>query len=266
MVIAAYAAAGKTTFAQRVEGAIDLVSMPHSWCLPPSDGKSGEFEAEKGARYLLRDPRYPSNYILEILKAEQEYPYVLIPTNAGIIERLREKYSRQVLLCYPTKEQKEDYRARFLARGNSEEFLKLFIDDWEYFLTPFWDREVSGIHLPLRPGEYLTDVKGRIDQAAEELSTAPVPQDLIEELTKKQSQERDSFALYLSGNYESMIYRIHDIEDPEERAFLYRITRMAYEKTDQMPYAMPRKIFENHASGLFWTDDREETLRFIEER
>lgn len=150
MTIAAYAAAGKSTFAQRVEGAIDLVSMPHSWCLPPSDRRSGEFEAEKGAR-------------------------------------------------------------------------------------PFWDREVPGIHLPLRPGEYLMDAKERIDQAVEELITAPVPQDVLEELMKKQTQERDTFALYLSGNCESMIYRIQDIEDPEERAFLYHITRMAYEKTDQRP-------------------------------
>lgn len=90
MIIAAYTGAGKSTFAKRAEGAVDLATMPRRWFLSPSDGKDGAHEGEKSARYFLRDPRYPNNCILDVLRVEQEYPYVLIPTNARTIGRLWE--------------------------------------------------------------------------------------------------------------------------------------------------------------------------------
>ncbi|MDE6456038.1 MAG: hypothetical protein K2L38_09085 [Dysosmobacter sp.] len=71
----------------------------------------------KRARYLLRDPRYPNNCILDVLRVEQEYPYVLIPTNARTIGCLWEEYDRRVVLCYPTEDQKETYRTRFRVKG-----------------------------------------------------------------------------------------------------------------------------------------------------
>lgn len=39
MIIAAYAGAGKSTFAARFENAVDVVSMPRSCILPPKNRK-----------------------------------------------------------------------------------------------------------------------------------------------------------------------------------------------------------------------------------
>lgn len=83
---------------------------------------------------VLTDPLYPENYIIDILRAEQEHDYVLILTDMEVIRRLREEYGRKVVLCYPADELKDEYRERFIARGNSEEFLNLFIGGG----TAFW--------------------------------------------------------------------------------------------------------------------------------
>lgn len=48
MIIAAYVATGKSTFAAQTEGAIDLPCMPYKWILPPVDKVYPELEGEKG--------------------------------------------------------------------------------------------------------------------------------------------------------------------------------------------------------------------------
>lgn len=264
MIITSYAGAGKTFFANHAENAVDLVTMPHSWILPPPGKNPGEHESEKGARYLLRDPRYPDNYILEILKAEREYRYVLIPTNAGILRQLRETYGRNAILCYPTPEQKSDYRERFLARGNSSDFLDIFIDNFEEFLSPFWNREVPGYHLPLLPGEFLLDKKETIDRITSEDTSELISDSVIEKLTKEQVRGRGGFVLYLSGDCESLLYCIQNIDCAEERSFLYRIGRKVYDETEIIPLVVPRRYFEEICFRFLWTDDKSKVYRFVE--
>ncbi len=266
MIIAAYAGAGKSAFARQVEGAVDLVSMPYSWVLPPEKGTKQECEAEKAAPYLLRNLQYPYNYLLEILKAERECEYVLIPTATGVIRMLNEM-GRIVVLCYPTGEQKEDYRQRFLERGNSQDFLDVFIDCWEDFLGPYWNREVEGIHVPLEKGQFLTDAKTAIDAAAGQIPISPVEKALVDELRKK-TEERRCGALCLRGEPQTCFYMFQDIQDPEERQFLYDIGRMVYELDLCTPMICDEKltrILLESPSKKFCTVDRAEVRRFVEE-
>lgn len=267
MIIAAYAGAGKSTFAQQVGGAFDLASMPYSRILPPEQGKKRECEAEKAAPYLLPNPQYPYNYVLDILKAEREYEYVLIPTSASVIRMLNEM-GRTVVLCYPTREQKEDYRKRFLERGNSQDFLDVFIDCWEDFLSPFWTREREGIHIPLEKGQFLTDVKAAIDEAAARASMPPAEDALLDGLREK-VEERRHGALCVRGMTQSCVYRIRDIQDPEERQFLYEIGRTAYESDLCRPEIwdeeMIRLLLDPPRPGRFRTDDRSAVRQFLEE-
>ena len=79
MIIAGFSGTGKSTFAARIENAVDLTSMPFSRILPTDD--SGEPEAEKAAPWLLNDPLYPDNYVAAVLRAEGRYDYVIIPTS-----------------------------------------------------------------------------------------------------------------------------------------------------------------------------------------
>ena len=75
-------------------------TMPYSRSLPPDDGTDRNYEEEKAAPYLLENPQYPYNYLLEVLKAEREYDYILIPTNEVVIQALN-RMQRSVVFCYP---------------------------------------------------------------------------------------------------------------------------------------------------------------------
>jgi len=266
MIIAGYAGAGKSTFARQVEGAVDLLSMPYSRVLPLEKGTKWECEAEKTVPYLLSNPQYPYNYLLEILKAERDYDYVLIPTATGVIRMLNEM-GRTVVLCYPTKEQKEDYRQRFLERGNSRDFLDVFIDCWEDFLGPYWNREVEGSHIPLERGQFLTDVKAAIDEAAGQIFASPVEEALADDLRKK-AEKRRCGALCLRGVPQTCFYMFQDIQDPEERRFLYDIGRMGYELDLCTPLICDEEmthILLGSPSKKFCTSDRAVARQFLEE-
>ena len=75
MLIAAYAGCGKSTAAQQLgSDVVDLLSMPYRWLLPYkglSLRSAAELEREKGGLHHVGAPRFPQNYILEILRAEQ---------------------------------------------------------------------------------------------------------------------------------------------------------------------------------------------------
>lgn len=228
MIIAAYAGTGKTTFAARTPGAVDLASMPFCWLLPLQETAPGEQEGEKGALYHVRDPRFPDNYVAAILKAEQENDIVLIPTNIQVVQRL-EEYGRKVILCYPGDECREEYRTRFLGRGNSEEFLSLFIDDWNQFLGPVRDYS-DGIHIVLKPGEYLTDYAARFETERRNASSQPVSEELIQALAEQTAAVRTGWGLYLFGWDARCFYPIPDLDDRAEREFLYRVGRLAYDR------------------------------------
>ena len=267
MIVAAYAGAGKTFFAHQVARAIDLDTMPFSQILPPDDGTNRNYEEEKAAPYHLENPQYPYNYLLEVLKAEREYDYVLIPTNAVVIQALN-KMQRSVVLCYPTQEQKEDYRERFLARGNSVDFLEVFVENWEGFLSPFWNQKLGGIHIPLQKGQFLIDAKATIDETALRNQVLPVQESFLEYL-EKETQKQRCAKLYLQGLYQNCVYQIRDIEDSEERQFLYEIGRMVYEVQLTVPRVFDEetwKIIETTPRrAIFHTADRSAVLQFWEE-
>lgn len=98
MLIAAYAGCGKSTAAQQLgPDVVDLPSMPYRWLLPCKDlslCSGAELEREKGALHHIGDPRFPQNYILELLRAEQSGKTVLLPTIVSGIDALVEQYGR----------------------------------------------------------------------------------------------------------------------------------------------------------------------------
>ena len=132
MIIAGYAGVGKNYFSENTENAIEISSMPFRWILTNNIDKSAkELEKEKGAFYHLANPLFPMNYVFEVLKAESSCKYVVIPTVEWVLEVLQEEYNRDCILVYPEESLKEEYRQRYIARGNSDSFMRLFVDGWE---------------------------------------------------------------------------------------------------------------------------------------
>ena len=258
MIIAAYAGTGKTTFAKKESSAVDLPSMPYSWILPESgDRNENELEGEKGAFYHLRNPLFPDNYIVEILKAERTNDYVLIPTSNEVVRRLQEEYGRKVLLCYPTDDLKAEYRERFLQRGNSESFLELFVECWDGFLGPIKENK-DGVHIPLGSGIYLTDLKDRFDIERTNDRTAPVSMERITEMEQQLRAQEKELALYIAGDLGSCIYSIPNLAESEEKWFLYQIGRKIYGAADLLPTVLPSKMLKKGNSDRhFWTNNKE---------
>lgn len=266
MIIAAYAGTGKSTFAQRIEGAADLPIMPCKWILPPTGKIGAELEGEKGALHRLADPRSPYNYLAEVLKAERVSRFVLIPTDLTIIRHLREDHGRKVVLCYPGEDCREEYRARFVARGNSESFLELFIDGWDGFLEPVRDYS-QGVHIVMGPGEYLTDLLPWLEKERRADTTEPVDDGTIREIEETAAELGRDLVLYLPGDDEVWFYPIQDLDAPVERKFLDRLGRAAFEHTPGLaPFLTPKEMFPPEALAATTTEDRRALLSFVEDR
>lgn len=263
MIIAAYAGTGKSTFAQRVEGTADLHIMPYKWILPPAEKRGAELEAGKGALHHLHDPLFPYNFLAEILRAERVSRFVLIPTDLAVIRCLREEYGRKVLLCYPDGNCREEYRARFLARGNSATFLKLFVDGWDRFLEPVQNYE-GGIHIVMESDMYLTDLLWRFEEERRADLSGSVEIETIRAIEEDLADRKKDLVLYLSGDDEYCFYPIRDLDAPEERKFLDQIGQMIFESvSDLVPLVMPKDLSKAVSLEAFSTEDREVVTAFV---
>lgn len=76
---------------------------------------------------------WPFNYIDEIILRLPQYRYVVIPSDSMGCSMLREEQI-PYYLCYPQRSLKEEYRKRFLQRGNTQGFLDVFIGRWDLFM------------------------------------------------------------------------------------------------------------------------------------
>ena len=83
---------------------------------------------------------------------------IIIPSAMEIL-RLLEYEEIPYFLCYPenTEESKEEYKRRYTERGNSEDFLNIFINGWDEFMC-LLEIDDYGKKFILKPHEYLSDV------------------------------------------------------------------------------------------------------------
>ena len=152
MIVAAFAGTGKSYFASlHPDCAIDLVCMPYKYIL---DNEIPFDEKSKGNGGLEINGEWPFNYI-EAVKQCPSDKIILIPSEGRVL-RLLDKEHIPYLLCYPTPESKEEYTQRYINRGNSEEFLSIFIGGWDIFMGNLRENKYGG-HAILQPDQFLTD-------------------------------------------------------------------------------------------------------------
>lgn len=154
IIIAAFAGTGKTTFAARhPDDVVDFVSMPYKYHLPKVDNALESCKANPDYEMQLD---WPYNYV----KAIKEYPdkekILLIPSDYLVLSLLRKEDIRYIL-CYPVREAKEEYRKRFIDRGNTEDFLSVFIDRWDGFMDSL-ERDPAVSRYVMQPEQYIGDV------------------------------------------------------------------------------------------------------------
>ena len=171
MVIAAHAGTGKTYFAGTVPGSIDFVCMPYKYDLHREDfypavgtGMSPARESENCKADLALEMRmeWPFNYIEAILQEHASYRYLIIPPVLPVLRALREE-GVPYILCYPEREAKDVYERRYRARGNTEQFIDIFIGGWDRFLDGMAS-DPGRHHIVMKRHEYLTDLVPRMDK------------------------------------------------------------------------------------------------------
>ena len=153
MVVAGFSGIGKSYFASlHPDIAVDFVCMPYKYFLDP---EAPYDESSKASPDLVMRPEWPFNYVKAILKCPIN-KIILIPSDCRVL-RLLEIENIPYYLCYPVKRAKKIYRKRFVKRGNSHEFLRIFIGEWKSFMETLRE-DTFGRHIVLKPKQYLSDV------------------------------------------------------------------------------------------------------------
>jgi hypothetical protein len=134
MIIAAYAGTGKTHFASLYPNvAIDLVCMPYKYALTENTPCN---ESSKANTDNILNYDWPLNYFSAIKQNLESNKLLLIPSDLFILELLR-KEKMHYCLCYPQRNAKEIYWQRYIKRGNTTEFIDIFIGKWAKFMDGF---------------------------------------------------------------------------------------------------------------------------------
>jgi len=153
MIVAAFAGTGKTHFASyHPDIAVDLVCMPYKYILDPQAIYN---ESSKANLEFEMNPEWPLNYIRAIREQPSD-KIILIPSDWKVLHLLA-KENIPYYLCYPKRKSKKIYKKRYKKRGNSKEFLSIFIGSWESFMESLRE-DKNGKHIKLKPKQYLSDV------------------------------------------------------------------------------------------------------------
>ena len=113
-------------------------------------------ESSKANPKNIPNDDWPFNYISVIKENLKSDKLLLIPSDLYILELLRlERLS--YCLCYPQRNAKEIYRERYINRGNTNEFIDIFIGRWDKFMDCF-EKDSCGQHIVLLPDQFLSDV------------------------------------------------------------------------------------------------------------
>ena len=156
MIIAAHAGTGKTTFANmHPDKVVDFTAGPYKYLPNPAFDGLGSEEI-KAHPDSCRNWDYPDNY-LDAIKQEMGNGKMLVIPSCYMVRSLLRVEGIPYILCYPRRDAKETYRKRYIDRGNTEEFLDIFIDRWDNFLD-LLEGDDYGKHIVMEAYEYLADV------------------------------------------------------------------------------------------------------------
>jgi len=159
IIIAAHAGTGKSYAAKTNSSLfIDLTYFKYRYDIPDDyiHNENKDSESLKANFGFPDNKDYPENYLEAIKAAAKENKILFIVPEPRILSWL-ELEDIPYAVAYPIRSAKEEYRRRFLARGNEENFMDIFIGRWDRFIDEF-ERNTYARHIILESCQYLTDV------------------------------------------------------------------------------------------------------------
>lgn len=165
MVIAAFAGIGKSYFAEHVDDSVDFTIMRYKYTnLPDVSGKEAE-QSKADPDYEL-NYQWPYNYIDAVSNQFHGSRYFVIPSDRMVLRGLQERQIPYILV-YPARDAKEEYRRRYQERGNTDDFIRIFIDEWDAWMDSVRS-DMYGRCIELPGDKYLLDAKKEIDRIIDE--------------------------------------------------------------------------------------------------
>lgn len=130
-----------------------LHQNPNGFVVSDSDSSNFSWanQAEK-----IRHPEWPNNYIGHIQTARNNADIVFVSTHKEVREAMV-MAGIPFVLVYPSLEMKDEYIARYVARGNAPGFVKLLEQNYEIWIAELMAQQDCE-HVVLKPGQYLSDV------------------------------------------------------------------------------------------------------------
>lgn len=157
-IIAGFSGIGKSTYCKQ-SGAIDFECMPYKYdnyyeMLERSENR----EQLKADINLRLNWHWQAKYYAAILELMEREPgaCIVIPSEMSVLKRLQLNQIPYTLV-YPERGLKEEYRQRFLNRGNTENFIAVFYDLWDHWMDSLRE-DTYGRHVVLKANQYLSDV------------------------------------------------------------------------------------------------------------
>ena len=110
--------------------------------------------------YFRKNDGWEKVYCDIVEAIAKEYDYVFISTHKLVVDEMLRR-GIKFYLVYPMRYCLDEYLRRFIERGNSDEYIKKFIKNWDAFITEL-DNVKTDYRVNLRSGQYLSDVIDRL--------------------------------------------------------------------------------------------------------
>ena len=207
MIIASCAGSGKTTLAKRYpDKCVEVSHMPYTWILPEASEEFVALEEEKNVLYHVNNPLYPYNMVAAVLEAERHSQFVIVLGLKSVVDILRRVYEREIVFCYPEDILTEKCGTKELNGDSSENY-----------------------HLVLGEQEFLSDKFEEIEQIYKTCPQKPVayPEE-ISALYNIIRRKKESLWLEINVGARRFYYNIGDIDDVEEKRFIYDLGKQLY--------------------------------------
>lgn len=157
MIISAFSGTGKSYLAKIHSSVVDLEPMDYHW-IYSDELKMEDCELRKKNQKRTLNPDWPGNYIRDILYYDHAGKIVLISGDDFIVDIL-EKMGIQCYNIFPSANQKKTYIKRYIKRGNSDDYINFWRENFERFISGKHKR----LHkIEMLDGEYLEDTLKRI--------------------------------------------------------------------------------------------------------
>lgn len=122
-IIAGFGGVGKTTLAKKYKNVLDLESTPYKYLIENYGSYDAEAVKGQGIAKKELNPDFPNNYVAAIQENIGKYDYILVWCHPEQSLPNLDKAGIDYEIFLPTRDALDEYRQRFINRGNSEEYV-----------------------------------------------------------------------------------------------------------------------------------------------